>query len=150
MHGDFIVEHDKIRKFKTEDLDTIMELWLNTNLEAHDFIPERYWQRNEEAVRGMLPGAELFVYEEGNAIQGFVGLSGDYIAGIFVNGDCRSQGIGKALLDHCKAFHSKLSLHVYQKNVGAVRFYRRESFVVSKDQVEKNTGETELVMRWTK
>lgn len=137
-----------IREFKIDDLDTIMDIWLKVNIESHDFIPESYWQKNYEAVKGMLPDAAIFVYEDGNSIQGFVGLMGSYIAGIFVNGNCQSRGVGRALLDHVKESHSELSLHVYKKNVHAVKFYQRESFVVSKEQVDENTSEPELVMNW--
>jgi ribosomal protein S18 acetylase RimI-like enzyme len=139
-----------IRKFKTDDLDAIMGIWLKANTEAHDFISESYWQENYEVVKEMLPDAELFVYEDGNTIQGFVGLVEDYIAGIFVNEDCQSHGIGKALLEYCKESHTKLFLHVYKKNIRAVNFYLRESFMVSKEQMDENTGETELVMSWAR
>ena len=32
-----------IRKFRMEDLERVMELWLNTNIQAHDFILKEYW-----------------------------------------------------------------------------------------------------------
>lgn len=63
-----------------------MEIWLQTNVEAHDFIPESYWRKNYESVKGMLPDAQIFIYEDGNIIQGFVGLMKDYIAGILSSG----------------------------------------------------------------
>ena len=31
-----------IRKFKTDDLEQVMELWLAKNISAHDFIPAKY------------------------------------------------------------------------------------------------------------
>ncbi len=104
-----------IREFTTDDLDTIMKIWLKANIEAHDFIPESYWYKNYEAVKGMLPDAEILVYEDHNTILGFVGLMGSFIAGIFVNENCQSHGIGRALLDHVKKNSSELSLHVYKK-----------------------------------
>ena len=36
------------------------------------------------------------------AIRGFVGMAGDYLAGIFVDRRSRSMGIGKTLLDYVK------------------------------------------------
>ena len=32
-----------VRKFEEKDLETVMELWLAGNLQAHSFIPEQYW-----------------------------------------------------------------------------------------------------------
>lgn len=139
-----------VRKFETDDLDTIMKIWLETNIEAHDFINKSYWQENYAVVKELLPDAAIAVYEDNNVIQGFTGLMGNYIAGIFVNADSRSKGIGKALLDYIKADNSELLLHVYKKNIHAVKFYQRESFVVIEEKVDENTGEAELVMKWSR
>jgi putative acetyltransferase len=143
-------EVNMIREFKSDELEIVMKIWLETNIRAHNFIPESYWRKNYETVKGTLPDATIIVYEDGHIIQGFVGLMGNYIAGIFVNEKCQSQGVGKALLDHIKENHAELSLHVYKKNVRAVKFYLRESFVVFNEQIDENTGEAELVMNWTK
>ena len=35
-------------------------------------------------------------------IQGFIGLSNEYIEGIFVSAEMQSQGIGKILLNYAK------------------------------------------------
>jgi ribosomal protein S18 acetylase RimI-like enzyme len=139
-----------IREFKTKDLDDVMKIWLDTNTNAHDFIQKNYWQDNYDEVRRMMPEAEIFIYENNQTIQGFIGLMDDYIAGIFIDSGCQSQGIGKALLDHAKKVHSNLSLQVYKNNEGAVRFYVREGFSLVKEQMDENTGEIELVMAWVK
>jgi ribosomal protein S18 acetylase RimI-like enzyme len=139
-----------IREFKTKDLDDVMKIWLDTNTNAHDFIQKNYWQDNYDEVRRMMPEAEIFIYENNQTIQGFIGLMDDYIAGIFIDSGCQSQSIGKALLDHAKKVHSNLSLQVYKNNEGAVRFYVREGFSLVKEQMDENTGEIELVMAWVK
>ena len=40
----------------------------------------------------------------------------------------QGRGIGRNLLDFVKNRKERLSLNVYQKNSGAVRFYEREGF----------------------
>ena len=122
-----------IREFNIDELDTVMKIWLETNIQVHDFINQSYWQGNYEMVKEMLPASTIFVYEDSNTIQGFVGLKGSYIAGIFIDVNSQSKGIGKALLDYAKDIRSELSLQVYKKNVQAVKFYLREDFVVLKD-----------------
>lgn len=139
-----------IRKFEAADLEVVMKIWLKTNTSAHDYISADYWQDNYEAVQKMLPDAEVFVYEEDNTILGFIGLMENYIAGIFVDGDTQSKGIGKALLDYVKGSYSELSLQVYKNNTRAVGFYLREGFAVTGEQIDPATGEAELVMNWTK
>ena len=47
------------------------------------FIPEQYWTSNYELVKEMMSQAEVYVYEDDKMIQGFVGLSNEYIEGIF-------------------------------------------------------------------
>lgn len=137
-----------IRAFDPGDLEQVIDLWLATNLTAHAFIPASYWCERREEVRALLPGATIFVYSDGAAILGFIGLMENYIAGIFVSGAAQSQGIGTALLNHAKAERETLSLAVYKKNTRAVAFYRRQGFLPVCQQVEESTGEPEITMRW--
>lgn len=143
-------EKKMIRSFRQEDIDIVMEIWLNTNVTAHWFVPEKYWQDNATAVKEMLPQSELYVYEEQARIQGFVGLMDDYIAGIFVSEKSQSKGIGKQLLEYIKGKKSQLTLSVYEKNRGAVKFYQREGFCIQSENVDENTGEQEYFMIWKK
>lgn len=133
-----------------QDLDCVMALWLETNIAAHHFIDAAYWRENANAVRGMMPQATIFVDEAQGAVRGFVGLIEGAVAGIFVASDCQSKGIGKALLDAVKEGRQALSLSVYQKNTRALGFYLREGFVVHREEIDQNTGEIELFMRWTR
>ena len=137
-----------IRKMRTEDETAVADIWLETNLQAHSFIAPQYWRDNFEAVKGMLREAELYVCEDAGGIQGFVGLTGEYIAGIFVRDGARSKGIGRQLLEHVKGLKGRLTLHVYQKNQRAAAFYRREGFAVRGESVDEHTGETEYWMGW--
>ena len=113
-----------IRKLQKADINRVTDLWLDTNFKAHDFIPAQYWKSNYDAVKEMLPQAEVYVYENDNKIQGFVGLNDEYIEGIFVSDEMQSQGIGKLLLDFAKEKRMKLHLNVYQKNIRAINFYQ--------------------------
>ncbi|MGI5919383.1 MAG: hypothetical protein ACOX8N_06995 [Christensenellales bacterium] len=81
--------NDMIRELHKDELDIVMKIWLEANIQAHDFIPESYWQTNYEMVKGLLPKSKILVFEESGEVKGFAGLTGDYIAGIFV--DAKSQ-----------------------------------------------------------
>lgn len=137
-----------IRKLQNVDINKVVDIWLKTNLEAHDFIPGQYWTSNYEAVKKMLPQAEVYVYEDNKIIQGFVGVRDEYIEGIFVSGKIQSHGIGKALLDYIKDKKARLQLNVYQKNVRAMSFYQREGFTIQSEGLDDFTGEKEYVMEW--
>lgn len=139
-------------------LDRLMEIWLNGNLEAHSFIPGTYWEDNVPAVREQIALAEIFVCESDGEmgevragkreILGFAGMAGDYLAGIFVDGEYRSRGVGKQLLEQVKRAHPSFSLHVYEKNRRAVEFYRREGLLEVSRQTDGENGETEILMEW--
>ena len=72
-------------------------------------------------------------------------MDADYIAGLFVKKECRGQGIGRQLIDTVKR-KKRLSLHVYERNAGAVAFYQAMGFRVKESMTEKETGEIELLM----
>ena len=139
-----------IRKLQKTDIDTVSQIWLDANRDAHDFIPAEYWENNFLPVKKMLLQAEVYVYmdECKNEIEGFVGLDQEYIAGIFVRKEARSGGIGKALLDFVKEKKQELTLNVYRKNERAVRFYEREGFQIIDRTVDKSTEEKEYLMKW--
>ena len=137
-----------IRRLQKVDTNRVADIWLKTNLEAHDFISEQYWIGNYEAVKKMLPQAEVYVYEDNKIIQGFVGVRDEYIEGIFVSDKMKSHGIGKALLDYIKDKKARLQLNVYQKNVRAMSFYQREGFTIQSEGLDEFTGEKEYVMEW--
>lgn len=141
-----------IRAFRAHDLTTVMQIWFDTNTKAHHFISKEYWANNYAIVEELLPQAEVYVYEDDDIhrIVGFVGLTNDYIAGIFIKEGAQSKGIGKQLLDYVKAVKTVLNLSVYQKNVRAVSFYHREQFIIQSENIDCNTNEKEFLMSWNK
>lgn len=139
-----------IRTLQRTDIDHVMRLWLSGNEDAHPFIPKEYWLAHFSAVQEQILQAEIFVCETDHVIRGFIGITGGYIAGIFVDRPFRSHGIGKQLLDFTKQLHPSLSLSVYQKNQKAVSFYLREGFSVFSQSLDEDTNEREYTMIWNK
>ena len=137
-----------IRPLQKADIDRIADIWLDTNCKAHAFIPASYWERNFTAVKEMLPQAEVYVYETETGIQGFLGLNGEYIEGIFVSEEAQLHGIGKCLLDYAKNRKPALRLNVYQKNMRAIHFYQREGFQIQREGLDAATGEPDYEMLW--
>ena len=119
-----------IRKLQIENINRVAEIWLDTNVKTHYFIPSQYWMDHFTMVKEQLTLAEVYVYESKGDILGFIGMVDDYIAGIFVWEQAQSNGIGKELLEFAKRLKEKLRLNVYQKNVRAVKFYQREGFTI--------------------
>ena len=137
-----------IRRFETRDLDEIMDLWLHANIESHSFIEADYWKKNYDMVRKLISEAEVYVAEENEEIQGFIGLTDTYIAGIFVKTTEQSKGIGTELLCTVMKHRDCLNLNVYKKNMRAVVFYQNRGFKIVNQKTDENTSEEEYTMEW--
>lgn len=160
-----------IRKFQHNDAERVMEIWLEGNIETHNFIPEEYWRTNYPFVKEQILQAEIYIsvqkaqpdarpegghiicaseHDRNGVIQGFAGIVDGYLAGIFIDKRYRSLGIGRQLLNYVKEINPSLELSVYKKNKRAVQFYLREGFYVVSEQLDEETGEQEYTMLWGK
>ena len=139
-----------IRKFEKNDINAVMKIWENENIQAHKFIPKEYWESNYNFVKETLPNAEIYVYIIKEEIVGFVGLDNNYIEGIFVDTNNQCNGIGTSLLNKVKESRNNLTLNVYKKNTNAIGFYKKNGFVITSENMDKNINEIEYTMTWNK
>lgn len=136
-----------IKEFKINDLDEVMKIWIETNIEAHNFVPKEYWINNFQVVKEMLPLAEVYIYKEENIIKGFIGvIDKSYIAGLFVKKEYQREGIGSSLLNYCKIKYEHIELDVFVKNKKAVNFYCKNNFRILEKKVNEETKEFEYTM----
>ena len=42
-----------IRRMQRADIDRVADIWLDTNIRAHNFISKQYWQNNFSIVKEM-------------------------------------------------------------------------------------------------
>lgn len=136
-----------IRELKKEDIDQVMEIWLNENIKAHDFIDADCWKQHFDEVKQQIKQAEVYVYEK-DEIQAFIGLIDNYIAGIFVDALYQGKGIGNKLISYAKAKKKQLVLQVYKKNEKAVQFYVKQGFKMVQEQIDEDTNEIEYTLVW--
>ncbi len=139
-----------IRKFEDNDINDIMQIWKDENIKAHEFILKEYWESNYNFVKEIIPNAEIYVYVIKEKIVGFLGLDNNYIEGIFVDTNNQYNGIGTSLLNKAKENKSSLILKVYKKNINAINFYKKNDFVITNENIDKNTNEIEYTMTWNK
>jgi putative acetyltransferase len=135
-----------IREYKPEDLNSIMEIWLQGNLQAHNFINPEFFQQNYDLVKMLIPMSTLYV-QDLDGVKGFIGLTENYISGLFVDEKYRHQGIGNALINKAKQRNNELSVHVYKKNTVAIDFYLSQNFDIVSESINEETNEPELLMR---
>lgn len=136
-----------IKEFKMDYLDEIMKIWLETNINAHDFIKKEYWINNFDLVKNLLPDAKVYIFQENNIIKGFIGIIEDgYIAGLFVKEEYQREGIGKKLIEYIKLKYKQLKLDVYAKNENAINFYLKNNFKIVNEKNNEDTNELEYEM----
>ncbi len=87
-----------IREFQRDDINKVADMWLDTNIKAHNFIPAEYWKSNFKSVKEALLLAEVYVYEYDTEIHGFIGLNDEYVEGIFVSKENKKQYLDLLLL----------------------------------------------------
>ena len=139
-----------IREMREGDTAEVMDIWLEENCRAHDFLPEEYWREHYGEVRDQyLPASRTFVEELGGRIAGFASLiPGEryYLGALFVRGICQGMGVGTRLLNRCKEVWPELSLQVFEQNGRALRFYEKQGFVPVDHKPAKGTGCNEYTM----
>ncbi|WP_028562873.1 N-acetyltransferase [Paenibacillus pinihumi] len=139
----------QIRLYTGQDLDRMLQIWLEGSKQAHDFIEGSYWESNLQAMKEeYIPMSQSYVLEAEGSVQGFVSMVDDYLAALFVAPDQQGRGYGKLLLDYVKERQEKINLKVYQDNGSAVRFYEKNGFIVTAELADEQTSAKEFAMSW--
>ena len=135
-----------IREFKSADLDKVMEIWLQGNEQAHSFIDSNFFKQNFDIVEMLIPMSTVYV-QDLDGVKGFIGITENYISGLFVEQDYRRQGTGKALVNKAKQRYNELFAHVYKKNTDAINFFRSQNFEIISESINEESNESELLLR---
>ena len=135
-----------------EETDALVRIRRDAEQAALSFLPESYFAEKAQSVRDELKSGEVYVIggetDGADNVLGFIGLQDDCIAGFFIDRAFQSKGLGKRLLDFVKERYGRLTLDVFARNDGAVRFYTREGFVIDSSRTDGQTGETVYTMVW--
>lgn len=145
-------DNTMIKEMERRELNRIMDIWLKTNMKAHDFIDRQYWIKNYDIVeKEYIPASKTFVYKEDSIIKGFISImDSSFIGALFVLDADQGNGIGKKLLNHCKGLYTNLQLCVYVENTKAVKFYKNCGFKIKAEQPNEDSGYMEYSMSWSK
>lgn len=139
----------RIRENKKAEIDTLVDIWYQSSLKAHDFIDKDYWKsQREEMKEKYLPMSETYVISNNTEIVGFISMLDDYMAALFIDANHQGEGHGKELLNYIKERRKKIQLKVYKKNNKSVKFYLRNDFVIKEELLEAQTSEKEFLMEW--
>ena len=92
----------------------------------------------------------VWVAQMGDRIAGFCTRDDDNIGALYVVAEARNTGIGKRLLDTAKADRDWITVWAYEKNIHALRFYKREGLVEVSREIENESNLMNIEHRWTR
>lgn len=136
-----------IRRYKTEDTDSLIAIWDTAEPLAHPFLSKDIRDRVRKDMRNIyLPNAETWVLEEGGAPVGFIAMIDTEIGGLFLDPSRQGKGLGRAMVDHVAAIKGPLSVEVFKDNKIGLPFYERYGFVVTGEGVFDASGDETFKM----
>jgi len=100
--------------------------------------------------RVLVEDTVLVARDEAQRIVGFIAFSKEWVNHLYVLPEFQRLGIGRRLLDEVKRQCPRLKLWTFQRNLGALRFYERQSFSVVKrtEGAENEEKEPDLLLQW--
>ena len=124
----------------------------------NDYIDATAWLprvKSREEIAGfftpeLLEKRTVLVAEAHGQVVAYVSAADGFLFAIYLAPAARGGGIGKMLLDGLKArYPEQIELTVYELNVAAQRFYRREGFAeVAGEREDTEEGIPVMRMRW--
>ena len=135
----------RIRQATACDHAPLADLWRRSVEATHHFLPSGEVEHLFHDVRNIyLSGVEVLWVAElahcgqaasaqratGSSLAGFIGCNGAQVEMLFVEPRCFRHGVGRALLEHVRALHPRLTLDVNEQNPQALAFYERQGFKV--------------------
>ena len=141
-----------LRPYSASDEDAAIDLWFRTWTKAYPSID---FTQRLEGWRGrwrdeLVPGARIVVAEQAGVMIGFVSIDAvGYLDQLVVDPDAWGSHLGTALVAEAKAMSpSGITLLVNTDNARAIRFYERNGFVHTHDDVNPVSGRKVYGMAW--
>jgi len=141
-----------LRPYRTEDEDAAIALWRHTWQAAYpdiDFAARVAWWR-ERWRKELVPKAEIVVAEQEGTLVGFVTIDPNgYLDQLVVAPDHWGSELATWLVDEAKRLSPDgITLLVNTDNSRAIRFYERNGFLRTGDDVNPTSGRPVLRMEW--
>jgi putative acetyltransferase len=141
-----------LRPYSASDEGAAIDLWFRTWTKAYPSID---FTQRLEGWRArwrdeLVPAARIVVAEQAGAMIGFVTIdTSGYLDQLVVDPDAWGSHLGKALVAEAKSMSpSGINLLVNTDNARAIRFYERNGFVHTHDDVNPVSGRKVYGMAW--
>jgi putative acetyltransferase len=142
----------QLRPYRAEDEDASIALWLETWRQAYpsiDFDARVDWWRARWRTE-LVPAARIVVAEQDAVPIGFVTIdAAGYLDQLVVSPAQWGSPVSRLLVDEAKRLSPDgVTLKVNADNFRAIRFYARNGFVRTGEEVNAS-GRAVLLMAWT-
>jgi putative acetyltransferase len=109
-----------------KDYSSIIELWEVSVRATHHFLPEDYLQEIKQLLPTIFPHVHIYIWQDnGGAIKGFAGVTGDKMEMLFVHPGSMKRGLGRLLAEYCIHTLKADKVDVNEHNAEAVKFYKK-------------------------
>ena len=142
-----------LRPYAPADEDAAIELWRRTwqqHYPRFDFTERLPWWRSRWRDE-LVPTASITVAERDGTLIGFVTVDrqSGYIDQVVVAPEQWGSDVAHALIEEAKHLSPDgLHLKVNSDNARAIRFYEKEGFVITGDDVNPRSGAVIREMNW--
>lgn len=136
-----------IRRYRPEDEDEVIRVWLASTIRGQSFLPEEHWRAMEPEIRELQAVADVWVVEERGEIVAFMAMLDDLIGGLFTQPDHQGRGYGRALVELAHELHDPVFVEVFEVNERARAFYRARGFVEHETRIDEGSGLRQLILR---
>ena len=141
----------ELRPYRESDEDASITLWLETWRQAYpsiNFDARVNWWRNRWRTE-LVPVAQIVVAQQDGALVGFVTIDGTgYLDQLVVSPAQWGSDVSRALVDETKRLSpTGVTLKVNADNARAIKFYVRNGFVKTGDEVN-TSGRAVDLMEW--
>ncbi|MGM4904245.1 GNAT family N-acetyltransferase [Tardiphaga sp. 866_E4_N2_1] len=141
----------ELRPYRESDEDASITLWLETWRQAYpsiNFDARVNWWRNRWRTE-LVPVAQIVVAQQDGALVGFVTIDGTgYLDQLVVSPAQWGSDVSRALVDETKRLSpTGVTLKVNADNIRAIKFYMRNGFVKTGDEVN-TSGRAVDLMEW--
>ncbi len=138
-----------IRKYNATDLTNVIDIWYKSSIIAHPFLENDFVEKVKKDMQEIyIPKAETWVYEENGVLIGFISMLENEVAGLFVNPNQQTKGIGTQLVDYAAKLHNELEVEVFEKNKIGRPFYDKYGFKFIKKYFDKVSNQEILRLKF--